>query len=226
MRHVRDIQVNSGTISHSLLTELAVPLLPSLRRLDWVVPFKVTIQPFLPLVVPSLTAVHVDVSLDCSPLLDAEFLATLLDGLNIIARRCASLTTLEILWIYGSLLSCSAAVLDALSSLLSLKALSATTNVITSRHIFSSTCTQPGARYGERPAVDKHPTPTPARGAHRDPPGRHTRRVCVHAGGLGAALLGGHTQLAEPCCLVFLLSITLDVLRSRNACFLLLMCIL
>lgn len=146
MRHVRDIQVKSGTISPSLLMELATPLLPSLRRLDWVVPCKATIQPFWPLVVPSLTAVHVDVSSDCSPSLDAEFLATLLDGLNIIARRCASLTTIEILWIYGSLLPSSAAVLDALSCLLSLKALSATTNIIATREALPKLSKLPSLR--------------------------------------------------------------------------------
>ncbi|KAL1944289.1 hypothetical protein VTO73DRAFT_3474 [Trametes versicolor] len=146
MRHVRDIRVKSGTISPSLLTELATPLLPNLRRLDWVVPFKATIQPFWPLIVPSLTTVHVDVSLDSSPLQDAEFLATLLDGLNAIARRCASLTTIEILWIYGSLLPSSAAVLDALSSLLSLKALSASTNVVATREALQKLSKLPSLR--------------------------------------------------------------------------------
>ncbi|KAI0373591.1 hypothetical protein BV20DRAFT_989452 [Pilatotrama ljubarskyi] len=145
-RYIRDIEVDSGTVPSSLLADAAPPLFPNLRQLRWVVPSRAAIQPFSALIVPSLTEVRVDVTSDASPAQDADFLATLLDGMGAINRRCALLRTMEISWVNGPLLPPSFSLPKMLSSLLSLRSLSTSTNTIASRQTLPDLSTLPSLR--------------------------------------------------------------------------------
>ncbi|KAI8996377.1 hypothetical protein BD414DRAFT_198703 [Trametes punicea] len=133
--HVRAIEIDSGTIPTPLIPGPNAPVFDNLRRLHWVVPHKAQIQAFAGFIVPTLTELRVDITSDPSAAGDCwnvEVAASLLDALDVVIRRCTSLTALELIWVDGPFLPAASAIAESLSSLRSLRTVSVTANILAS----------------------------------------------------------------------------------------------
>ncbi|KAI0716009.1 hypothetical protein C8T65DRAFT_642526 [Cerioporus squamosus] len=141
--HVRDIELDSGTIPSSLLAESISPPFPLLRRLHWVVPSGAGVQPFAPFIVPTLSELRVDITSEpASP--DASALSdSLVDALDAVLARRSALTLLDIAWIHAPAPSLSHSVLQRIASLTTLVSLSVSLNVVASPQLLLVLSTLP-----------------------------------------------------------------------------------
>ncbi|OSD03039.1 hypothetical protein PYCCODRAFT_1434914 [Trametes coccinea BRFM310] len=98
---VRAITLESGALPEALLVSRGTPVFPCLQRLHWVDRFQASIQPFVGLIVPTITDLRVHVESQAwtpDHAKDAAMIAAMLDGLRAASQHCLSLVSLELHW--------------------------------------------------------------------------------------------------------------------------------